>query len=84
MKVDRIRLNCRQKRPVEGSSGTEPSLFFIRTPAIFTTAEGEVRIDGPSAVIFTSGYRQSIRPAGEQDCGMTWSASGLPQQTGSI
>lgn len=66
MKVDRIRLNCRQKRPVEGSSGTEPSLFFIRTPAIFTTAEGEVRIDGPSAVIFTSGYRQSIRPAGEQ------------------
>jgi len=64
MRVNRIELNCRQSIPEE-KYGTDPVLFFFRTPVVISNGNNDIRTSGYTAMISTSGFKRIFRPVGE-------------------
>lgn len=62
MKINRIRLNCRCSGTLGGEMGADPVFLLFKTPVEYI-GDGAVRqTSGISAVLLTSGYKQSFRP----------------------
>lgn len=62
MKINRILLNCRRSTPLGGELGADPVLLFFRTPVSYTEGGTVKFTSGSSAVLLTSGYKQTFRP----------------------
>lgn len=62
VKINSIKLNCRQRIPDE-NYGSDTVLFVFRTPVIMKTGDKEIKAAGYTAMVSTSGYRRSFLPA---------------------
>ena len=62
MKINRIQLNCRRTSVLGGEMGADPVLLLFRTPVEYIESGRVKRTSGASAVLLTSGYKQSFRP----------------------
>ena len=62
MIINRIVLNCRRDKAFGGELGADPLLIFFRTPISYMVNGTDCRTSGASAVILSSGYKQSFRP----------------------
>jgi AraC-like DNA-binding protein len=62
MIINRIELNCRRDKAFGGELGADPLLIYFRTPVSYIVNGIDCRTSGASAVILSSGYKQSFRP----------------------
>ena len=62
MKINRIQLNCRCSGTLGGEMGADPVFLLFRSPVEYISSGSVDRTSGTSAVLLTSGYKQSFRP----------------------
>ncbi len=62
MKINRIQLNCRRDTAFGGELGADPVFLLLRTPIMYEENGQQLRTEGVSAALLTSGYKQSFRP----------------------
>lgn len=62
MKINSIKLNCRQDTALGGEMGADPVFLLFRSPVEYIENGSVKRTSGVSAVLLTSGYKQSFKP----------------------
>ena len=56
MKINRIQLNCRRDTAFGGELGADPVFLLLRAPIMYEENGQQLRTEGVSAALLTSGY----------------------------